>query len=131
MYNVYFILMTYLFHNRMFVPLDFIHSFCQSPTSSGNHQSFLWVIFFFLKILHIKWDHTVFVFLWFISLNTVRVIHIVANSKISFFHFILLYSRIIFCCICIQYKYIYIHIHTHHFSFIHSSTDFVSLSWVL
>ena len=42
-------------------------------TTSGNHKSdpffSMRFLFFFLIRLHVKWGHTVFVFLWYISLK--------------------------------------------------------------
>ena len=48
---------------------------------------YLWGVFCFVLDSTYKWDHAVFVFLWFISLSITysRSIHIVANGQISFF----------------------------------------------
>ena len=69
------------------------------PGPSGSHL-FVYCIWklasvlshlfiFFVCFLHstCKWNHTVFVFVWLISLSTIlcRSIHVVANGKISFF----------------------------------------------
>ena len=73
-----------------------------------------------------KWYHTVFVFLWHISLSIMpsKSIHVSAHSNTSFvFYSWVIFLSICMCvcvymCVCI---YIYICIHTYCFFFIHSS----------
>ena len=84
------------------------------PTSSQPQQPPLYsdsISSTFLDSTY-KWDHTVFVALCltnFIKHNTLKVIHVGANGRISFF---LKKDGIVFHCICI-----------HHIFVIHSSAD--------
>ena len=99
---VYYILMT-LFYNCKVGPLTAFTRF--TPTlspNSGNHLPLLCEFYFFPVVLDCmyKWDHMVFVFLWLISLSVIpsSPIHVVANSKILFFH-----GWKIFLCVHILY----------------------------
>ena len=105
--------MTYLFHNWKFISLNSLHLL----HSTANHlllwqppvfSLYQWLCFSFgfcsfvlVFIFTYKWIYTMFIFLWFISLSIIltRSIHVVANSKISFFFYhwvIFLYIYIIF-----------------------------------
>ena len=99
----YYNAMIYLFYNWKSVPFDQLHPFLLPHThSSGNCQSVLCicefvvcvcvcvcvcVLGFFFRSTY-KWNHRYFSFsLWLMSLSTMssRSIHIVLNSKNSFF----------------------------------------------
>ena len=78
----------------------------QNSLPSGNHlfcSLYLWLCFWCLFICLVfldspyKWNHTVFVFLWLISLNIIpsRSIDVVANGK----DFILFCGWVIFHCV--------------------------------
>ena len=96
---VHYIPRTYLFYNWKFIPFDPLHPFCPPPPpTSGNYQAVLCIcevrrllcvclcvcvcvcVCVFYDSAY-KWHHTVFVFLWLISLNVTpsRSIHVVAN----------------------------------------------------
>ena len=107
---VHFIPMTHLFYNWKFVPLNLPHLFHSSPHTPPLWQPpvcslYLWVCFCFVTFVHLfcfldsvyKWNHTVFVFLWLISLNIIpsRSIDVVANGK----DFILFCGWVIFHCV--------------------------------
>ena len=118
-HSVHFIPVAYLFCNWKFVPLNFPHLFpsflhptcCLSvpllcPATirlfSVSMTLFLFCLFLcffvcFLDSTH-KWNYTLFVFLWLISLSVIlsKSIHVVKNSKISFF--LLAYYCV---CVCI------------------------------
>ena len=81
---VHFISMTHLFCNWKFVPLNFPLLFLSSPHSPPLWQPpvcslYLWVSFCFVMFVHLfcfldstyKWSHTVFGFLWLISLSII------------------------------------------------------------
>ena len=85
-----------LFYNWRFVPLPPLHLFCTllHALPSANHpfvlciyESVLFVYLFCILDSTHKWDHTVFFFLWLISLSVIpfRFIHVAANGKIEFF----------------------------------------------
>ena len=91
---------THLFCNWKFVPLNLPLYFTHFPTPSPLWQPpvwslYLWIGFCFAPFVHLdcflgftyKWNHMIFVFLWFISLSIIpsRSIYVVTNGKISFF----------------------------------------------
>ena len=78
------------------LPLYFTHFPTLSPLWRPPVCSlYLWICFCFIIFVHLacfsdftyKWNHMIFVFLWFISLSIIpsRSIHVVTNGKISFF----------------------------------------------
>ena len=75
------------------------------------------IMFCFFKDSINMWNHTVFVFLWLISLSILhsRFIHVVSNGKISFFF----YGWITFHCIYVPHLF-FIHLSIHgHLGFFH------------
>ena len=92
---MYYNAMIFLFYYWKSVPFDRLHPFLLAHTpSSGNCRSvfcmcelLVCVLGFFFRYTY-KWDHMYFSFsLWLMSLSTMpsRSIHIVSNSKNSFF----------------------------------------------
>ena len=109
-YTVHYIPMTCLFYNWNFVPLNSLHQFHPilhpfplwwQPVLC-IYESVCFVLFVrllcFLDSTY-KWNHTLFVFLWLISLSTIlsRSLHVVTNGKISFFF----NDWVIFHCVCV------------------------------
>ena len=91
--------MTYLFYSWKFVSLT-----PPSPILTTPHPQplfYLWACFFVCLIFkfHIyKWDHTVFVFHWLISLSIMpsKPIHVVSNGKVSFFYGLIVFYYVFF-----------------------------------
>ena len=93
--------MSHLFCNWKVVLLNVPHLLLlQSPAPLANTclfsksitVSILFVHLFYCLDSTFKWNYTVSVFLWFISLSIIpsRAIHVILNGKISFFFFFLL-----------------------------------------
>ena len=98
-HTIHFVPITHVFCNWKLVPLNLPHLFHSFPHPSPQTLTFLFslsmtlflscyvcslVLFFFLDYIY-KWNHTVFLFLWFILVTTIpfRFIYIVKNSKVS------------------------------------------------
>ena len=108
---LHYILMTYLFYK--FVSFGSLHVFYSPrPFASGNNQSVLyiwtWFLFCFVFLSWFldstyKWDHTVFVFLWLISLSimTSMSMHTVTNS-ILIYGWIVLQRMCVCVCVCVS-----------------------------
>ena len=93
-----YIIMSYLFYNWMFLPVNLSHllysSFPPLPSDSTSFFLCIWVCFCFIMFAHLfvflestyKWNHTVFFFLWLISLSIIpsRSTHVVSNGKTPF-----------------------------------------------
>ena len=81
----------HLLYNFMFVPFDSLYPFLLTSHPLPLATTILFSVSVRLVVLFLdstwKWDHTVFVFVWLISLSIIsaRSIHIVANGKILFF----------------------------------------------
>ena len=77
--------------------------------------------FGFLKNIPHEWNHTVFVFLWLISLSIISSssVNVLANGEISSFLWL---SSIPLCaCMCVYiYTYVCIHTHVYIYIFIHT-----------
>ena len=101
-----------------FVLFDSLHPFHLTPqcwllASPNPFSVCLWAWWVFLLLLFLdsayKWDRTVFVFVWLISLSIMptRSIHVVTNGNISFF-FMAEYSSTIVCVsVCFLYPLIH------------------------
>ena len=86
--------------------LEETNSYNQTHWSSVNDSFFYAVIVFFRSHM---WNHTVFAFLWLISLSVMssRSIHVVANCRIPFYF----YGWFIHMCVCILSEHFYPSIH--------------------
>ena len=107
-FSLLYFMSSWLFCNHQFaLPSPFTLSHRPpTPSSPGNPHFVLYVyksisvlfvhlFWSFLDLMN-KWNHMVFVFVWFISLSIIpsRSIHVVANGKISF----LFNGQVIFHC---------------------------------
>ena len=84
----------YLIAGSLYLLTSFTHFCLPSLWQPPICSLYLWVcclfvcfLFFVFSVSTYKWDHIVFVFLWFTSLSIIpsRSIHVVTNGKISFF----------------------------------------------
>ena len=104
-HGVYHICMRYLYYNWKFVPLDPLNPFSypQPPSQQPPICSlYLWAWFcLFCEVffIPIKWNHSIFVFLWLVSLSVMAssFIRVVKNAKIPFFF----YGLVIFLSVCV------------------------------
>ena len=117
---VHYVPVTFSFHTWEFVPINHLHLFYLSPNLLlydhhqivfGTYESFCSVffvhLFCFLDSTYM-WNHKVFIFLCLINslmIMLFRPIHVVANSKVSFFFF--------------DVRYIYIYIYGYRYRYLH------------
>ena len=97
-YPVHYIPMTDCFYTWNFLPFDpFNLPLWQLPVST---VLYICELSFCLLESTYKWNHTVFLFLWLISLSIMlsRSIHVVTNGKIPFFF---MAKSIPFMCTCV------------------------------